>query len=843
MDTSTRRELSDEEIQAQFFKKSSTAPVAPATVFMPVFYERMEKALGRIETVVTQTPGGMQLEVDATGMFVILDELLDKKWLDSKSSVRDGCRGKPKCLVPFAAFEDPQVKISFDEGKLEIRVQVPPELRSTKTSSLFKINSDSLEDATDKPSAVSSFININMSQNFRSDATELENGREALTGQFDSGTRLGPVVIDARGRYTEKRKEIPSQYPEFVRDDVRAIVDFEKKALRTQVGDVAYPVTGFQVYRPMAGAAIFSQYSLQPSYLTHPSGSYELFLDQPSKVSVFVNERLVQVLSLPAGRHSLRDFPFASGLNDLRLEITDPTGRTESRNFSYFSNNTLLKPGLSEISYAYGSPWRDVLGEREYDSSRSTISAYHRLGVTQSFTVGANVQRDPAQMVAGAEALVSTGIGFFSLEPAYSSGTDLEAGYAGKLRYINQTYLGKERRNRFFALELNHYSEYFTEFGTIRTTKNPIAGKAIATHSRALSDKSSLNFSLSYQLSRTPSDDMAKSFGFGVGLNRRWDRSISTSVNLQHRQNVAGDEKLSLMVYLVWSIPSERQSVSVAHDTGAQSSRADWNYQPVSGAEGLGAQANLTDKETERSYGGMLDYTANRARMNVSHQVVLPETKEDPNQAVPTKTKSYNITGLHLGTALVFAGGHFALSRPVTDSFAMLVPLANLRGQNVRVNPQQNGSYIAQTDWLGPAVHPEIPSHSLTGLAIDTKTLKPGTAVPRDNFSVKPPYHSGYAIEIGSDAAVYLNTKLVNPDGTPAAMVAGQAYYLKDTSKEPVTIFTNRDGLLRSEGFRPGRYRLEITEGGSYSPVEFEIPESAGAEFKLDAITLKAGTQ
>ncbi len=840
VDTSTRRELSDEEIQAQFFKKSGAEKVVPATVFMPVFYERMERALGKIETTVTPGPGPMQLDVDVRALQVILRELVVEEWMKKLTARQESCDGKPKCMAPLSVFDDPDVKIKFDESALELRILIPPELRSPKTSSLFKVDAGALDEATDQHSFLSSFINVNVDQSFRSDATELKGGREAVNASLDSGTRIGRLVIDARGHYTEERKEIPTDNPAFMRQDVRAIMDFEKSAIRVQAGDLAYPVTGFQIYKPMAGVAMFSQYTLQPSYLTQPSGSYELFLSQPSKISVFVNERLVQVLTLPAGRHNLRDFPFASGLNDLRLEITDDTGRTETKTYSYFSNNTLLKPGLNEISYAVGSPSEDIAGERKYDSKNTIVSASHRIGVTQSLTLGANVQRDPTQTVVGLDTLFSTKIGFFSLEPAYSTAEGQPSGYAGKFRYINQNYVGKERRSRFYALELNTYSDNFAEFGTIRLSENPIAFKAIATHSRSLDQITTINFNISYQLNRMPQSELTRSFGISAGLNRRWNKGLSSSLNFQHRQNVRGEEDLSLMAYLVWSIPDERQSITASHDTSTGSSRADWSYQPLSGAEGLAAQANLQDKDTERSYGGMLDYTANRARANVTHQVVFPETKDDPNQAVPTKKKSFNITSFRFGTALVFAGGHFAISRPVTDSFAILAPLENLDGQNVRLNAQNNGAYLAQTDWLGSAVHPELPSYSFSSIAIDSKSLKPGTSMPRDNFLLKPPYHSGYAIQIGSDATVYLSTKLENPDGTPAAMLAAQAHYLDDESKEPVMVFTNRSGLLRSEGFRTGRYRLEVLEGGAYDPIEFEIPKSAKGEFKMEVLKLKA---
>ena len=69
-------------------------------------------------------------------------------------------------------------------------------------------------------------------------------------------------------------------------------------------------------------------------------------------------------------------------------------------------------------------------------------------------------------------------------------------------------------------------------------------------------------------------------------------------------------------------------------------------------------------------------------------------------------------------------------------------------------------------------------------------------------------------------------------------MLVGSAVYLNDSKVEPVTVFTNKSGLLRSEGFRTGRFKLEISDD-QYEPVEFEIPSSVTDEFEIPSIQLK----
>lgn len=836
VDTSTRRQLTDEEIQQQIFKGQKKE--GPVDVFMPVFYEHMTRALTRLKTRVTQHPGAPStLEIDPRSMIDVLEELVVKKWMEKIRPLRKSCDEKAEsCLIPLTSFNDPDVKIVFDEAALEVRIHVPPELRAPRSSSMFRYSLAELDAPTNDRSFVSSFVNINASDVIRSEGSGYKDGRDPLNVHLDSGTRLGRIVIDASGRYTEKRDN-SDQTPAFMREDVRAVTDFERSKLRLQAGDLNYPVKGFQLYRPMGGVALFTQFSLDPSHLTLPGGNYEVYLARPSKVMVFINEQMIQLLDLPAGRHNLRDFPFNSGLNDLRLEITDDMGRTEVQHYTYFSAADLLKPGLNEVTYAIGQPSHDNLDERTYDSHATTISASHRRGFTQWMTLGMNFQHDPLQTIAGLESLFSTKIGYFSFEPAYSVNAGQPGGYAGRLRYVMQEYIGKEKSNRFTALEVTSKSPYFAQLG-IREPRNYEAAKIQATHTRAISKRANLTLSSSLQFNRDlgTGANLGNSFSLNLGVAHRWANGLSTNFSFRHTSTAGASDEIAVMGFLVWAFTEERQFVTSSYDSGSDSARADWTYQPSLGVGGFTTQANVQKKASSKSYGGVVDYVGNRARLSASHDVELPVA--DDTQPAGTPRKSINTTNLRAGTAIVFAGGHFALSRPVTDSFAVLYPLANLRGQNVKVNPQMDESYLAQTDWLGPAVTPELSSYSLTSIQLGQKNLKTGTALPHDHFLIRPAYRSGYAIAIGSDATVYLTTTLLVEEGKPGSMLAGQAFYLDDTSKEPVTVFTNRAGLLRSEGFRPGRYRLEVPD---YQPIEFTIPESAGETYAMPPIQLKAG--
>lgn len=837
VDTSNRVELSDEEIQKQFFKKKGDETEV-SELFLPFFYERMERALGRVKSRVSLSRQQTAVEVDARAILHYFDELVIEDFMARFKPMREQCAVKPDdaCWVPLSRFDDADVKLSFDQRALELRLVVPGQFRTKKTESLFSRASMDNVEVTDQPSFFSTFINANMTQEWRSDnVTTTGDSRGPLRGHFDSGTRFGPIAIDANARYLEPTPGDTSPSP-LVREDVRAVLDFPEARVRAFAGDLVYPVRGYQNFRPILGVAAFRYFNLQSSKLTLPGGSYEVNLQRPSKVMVFINDQLVQVLDLAAGRHDLRDFPFNSGLNDLRLEILDDLGRTESQSYTYFSSNELLQPGLNEFSYAVGSPWTEVNTQRVYDQSNVISSLSHRLGLTQNLTLGANVQNDTYQTIVGLESLMSTPVGYFAFEPAYSVNAGRDSGYAARLRFIRQSYVGKERRARFYTIEASTISDSFAQLGN-RTQINPVAAKLGLVHSRAISKRAGFNASGEYRLSAHRGTATENSFAVSLGFSHRWSDGLSTNLGFRHQKAANGAEDLSVTGFLIWAFPEDQQFVTASHDSSSKTTRADWTYQPSNGVDGFQTKANVESKELSSTYGGAFDYTANRARVQAAHQIDVQ--KVDPNANPPQKGNSVNITTVNLATALVYAGGHFGISRSVTDSFAILAPLENLDGQNVKVNEMKNGTYVAETDWLGPAVHPELSSYSVAPLSISQKDLKIGTAIPRDHFMVRPTYHSGYAIEIGTDAVVYLTAQLNNPKGEPAAMLAAQAVYLDKEGKESVTVFTNRSGLVRSEGFRPGRYRLEFADD-DFAPFEFTIPSGTGAQFDLGSVQIKA---
>lgn len=833
--TAAEEQRFEQQVEKLFAKKKNT--LESNQVLMPVIYEQNKSPSGHVFTQVNASG----LQVDAVEFFKLLRKHIAQSWFE-KEQIKAVTPKEGATTVQWmtlTAFADTGVNIYFDEPRLEIHMLVPPEMRAVEDVSVLPGYESLGLTSLESQRFLSSYLNINATETFDSRLSSYADRRSPLQAQLENGTNIGNFVLEAFGTYTEERKEQPTTRSAFIRQDVRVTRDFPGLISRASVGDVVYPVQSFQVYRPMKGAAFYRQYAMAPSKLTYPTGNREIFLKNKSKVFIWVNDQLQKTVELPAGRHQIKDFQYTSGMNDVRFEIVDEFGQTEVVNYSYTASSDLLKPGFQQFSYAAGQPATSdlVTAERSYTNSNDTFSAFHRYGFTDYFTGGVNGQMDSKQSVFGFEGNFSLKKGYLRVETAYSNTESVGTGYAAASQYNLVDYKGPEKTQRSLNTGLVYRSNMFSEFGTTIAPAMVRTLNLVLGLSRGISKSMSLNFGANYTLNTAITEDASNSYQLRFGLSNRWKNGLSANATAGHSKLNSGKDEISISAFLIWSFPKEKQTISAYGNTADSSSRIGWNYNPSTGADSVTYQANVREAKLEKGYAASAIVNGNHARMAATHEVVLPKV-DDPGTAVVESERASNVTTLQMGTAVVFAGGYFGLGRPVTDSFAIIAPRKSLKGQKLMVNPDSEGNYIAQSDWLGPAVMPELSSYNPNTLVVGAKDLPLGVSIPQDHFNLYPRYKSGYAFPLGNDANVYLVAQLNNSKGEPIGMASGLATSLDDNSAPAITVFTTRKGVMQSEGFKAGRYRVEIAVD-KYEAFEITIPNDAKEEYNVGTQVLK----
>jgi outer membrane usher protein len=204
-----------------------------------------------------------------------------------------------------------------------------------------------------------------------------------------------------------------------------------------------------------------------------------------------------------------------------------------------------------------------------------------------------------------------------------------------------------------------------------------------------------------------------------------------------------------------------------------------------------------------------------------------------------TSTGTRRTTGLRLGTALVFADGHLAISRPITDSFIMVVPHSSLKGHDIEVNPAGEKPQ-AKADFFGPAVVPGVPSYFVRRVIVDVPDVPDGYDLGDQVFNVQPRYRSGTLVTVGSGATAMLEGILVDSAGNPIDLRLGVAVSLDTPDAEPKAFFTDANGEFQLVGLVPGRYELRLDAVPDIA-VQFEVPEGISGVYTLGTVRMPMG--
>ncbi len=278
---------------------------------------------------------------------------------------------------------------------------------------------------------------------------------------------------------------------------------------------------------------------------------------------------------------------------------------------------------------------------------------------------------------------------------------------------------------------------------------------------------------------------------------------------------------------LTWSAPKIGQSFRISRDSRLRASRFDWQYIPEFNIGLPSATASLVQTTDDRQVQGTVQLNTFRTEQRLSHDF------SDPRDLLGVVDRR---TSASFATALVFGDGHFALARPVNDSFVMVVAHPNLRGHIIGVD-RVGERNSAEVDGFGPAVVPNLASYQLRNVRIEASSLPVGLDLGQALHQVEPGFRSGVVIIAGTDATVFLAGVLHDAKGVPIALQAGDILSLDEPDRPPIVMFTNRKGKFRVDGFRPGRYVIKLYAAPD-APVEFAVPGGAAGLYDLGVVQL-----
>lgn len=507
---------------------------------MPLYLE--QRQVGMVQMLIV--PNAAESYVQAAPVLAALKDRLPEDKLQAMASaaahgfigLNDGAKGG--------------VELRFDEIRIALVVTIPSESkkqRSLRARREFDVSNRIVT----PPSAVSAYLNVFGAQDYvDSDRPSQNEGRQPFRMSTDGALNLNGWVLEASGDYIENDPR-PWQ-----RGDTRLVHDLPDEMIRTALGDLSYPVEGFQSFQPLLGLTVARNFDLQPYRVSEPTGRTSFFLNSPSRVDIYVNDRKVQTLQLDSGPFDITDFPLVNGSNDVRLVITDATGRVEVKTFDIVSDANLLAAGLHKFAYNVGVISTTANRKTDYDSDQPVLSAFHRYGLTDDLTLGGNLQAGETQWMAGVDATVGGAWGVLRADAAGSRLDSGDGGFAWQAQYqiVDRGRIeddGRFRGTRNFTLLANYRSEKFAPLG-LRLPNNLSSYQLIARYSQQWSPTVSLGIGGGYKVGR---GDQHDDWNYVLSLSKRLPANIHIGVNLQER----AVEGHGMFVNLSWTPRDSRQ--------------------------------------------------------------------------------------------------------------------------------------------------------------------------------------------------------------------------------------------------------------------------------------------
>ncbi len=736
----------------------------------------------------------------------LLDELLDP-------NVMTGLRGSlaGKSQIGPSDLSAAGIGVEYDPRTLELHFLIPVEKRASRRLSVSALDRKSVGTYI-QPLQYSAYLNIRGSVDLYEQGPDT--GFQAPVFLLNGAVNMKGVVLEGDAIW------IPgSQGKDFQRLGTRLVYDDTEGLFRTTVGDLEPQSRGFQSAPDIAGISFFRSYSvLNPQQVIRPRGDRTFRLERASTVEVIVNGQQVRRLQLAPGNYNLRDFPFAQGGNDIRLNVLDDTGRSEVLRFNIFLDQTQLAKDLVEFGLYAGVKAPLAASGPDY-TDEWVVSGFVRGGLTDNITLGANFQADDRIQMAGIEAVFGTPLGSFGTNVAYSHTEGFGDGFALQATFqrLIQHSNGQADTFNLFA---EHRSRRFAPISFF-LADNQYDYEVGGGYTHAFNSDFYMGANGRFSKGRGINADV-----HNYSLTGGWRISSAATLTAEARytEDSRGNEYSGFVTLTVRL--GRNSSVRSEYDT--RDNRARLSYQTLNG-NGVGSY-NVTADVERSDFGSNVglnaNYFTNRAELGFSHFGTFNGDFGSSGSQRST---------FRLGTSIAVGGGEVSVGRPIYDSFALVRPHPSLKDASVLVEPTPMG-VTAMTGDLKIATMPNLSSYSERVITVDVENAPPGTDIGQGSFKLFPGYRSGYMLQVGSDYFITATGTMLDADGQPVALVSGKATELAHPDRAPVTVFTNRQGRFGATGLAPGQWRIEMLDANK-SVYVITIPQDATGVVRLGDVT------
>ncbi len=681
-------------------------------------------------------------------------------------------------------------ELTFDTGLLDLAVVIPLDARRRQSLTLGFDSEQFSPPVTDEPAPVAAYLNYRASLDYLHKATGArEQGFQAPRFDLEFMGTVGKIAFENYATVD------PDADRSFQRNASRLIFDQPEKALRWTAGDLVPEGASFQSASDIAGVSVARLYSLTGGdRLAVTRSSRTITIREPSTVEIRINGLTARTLTLSPGTYDLRDLPLTQGANAVELVIEGPSGAREIISFDFFSDTTLLAPGVDEFYLSAGirAPRQD--GRIEYLEDDPVVSGFYRRGISEQITVGGNIQATKDAALIGAEALYGSIWGLTAFDLAVSRRDQGGSGFALRGQHRAYRELRTSPGRESLDVSLEYRSENFSSIENLGPALN-YAFLGAVRYSRPLNPRLTASLGVDYAHGRGSLENR-----YGVSAFGTWRTDFETNVTFGATYNSAGlqGEETNLFVNLTRRFGA-RSTVSARAETRNGLVQAGYSRAPERTIDDWALSIDASRTNSDFGVNGSAVYIANRGEFEINHASVFDESGDVSNQQ--TSLRAYG--------ALAYVGGRFGIGRRIYDSFALVSGHRSLEGRPVLIRGASALEESARSGLLGPALTP-LGSYFPQSVPYDVSDLPVGYDLGSGLFQLQPRLHSGYSLTVGSAYNVSASGVMLDDQGRPVSLRIARAVSLDDPTAPKAEVITNRTGRFAITGLSPGRWRITL---------------------------------
>lgn len=705
-------------------------------------------------------------------------------------------------FVSFKKLSFLNLKTDFNLTNLDVAITVP--LEKKKARSLNPRAEKHQAKITVQPALISGMLNTRISQSTTNHASSSDRHTDI---SIAPSLNVAGVVLEGAGTFSNVSG---TSEKKFKRDYAALVYDFPYDLMSIRAGDVFGASQSYCSVPRMWGVSFRKEAPTSSS--TNFNQNLQLTVLRQSKIEVFVNNVLVRTKDKVApGTYFLDDIPYTYGNNDVKIKITDDTGKVTEIDAGGFLDSSLITPGEFSLDLAAGYPENNSSTEGRYDKKNTTISGNIRVGLPMAMDVAVGGTKAKHGNTAVIELRHGNILGNFSAKFARSKHKANLKGRAQSFSYSTHSInlfditsisggISYEKTDDFFYSYLNESSDSTVDYDNtlLHQNRNYNGKNSTISYHFGVSNLLGMTLSVNHEIRRRQTEPNEKRSSFSLSRGFSFDGTVFNSMSLyfSYDKTRTENQKSSRSFSLGCSL-----SLRTGHSVSSGYSKHDDNssqYVSLSGDclnNSLYYSARNEHQQGSNSVSGNLNYYHTKFSADLAHT---------------RGNDSSNSTQIGFETNLFFADGSFGVSRnrPYDGGFVIVTP-----GKGLENYPIKMANSEIESGLLGGAV---ITSghHSISTSEIDIQSMPDNIEIKETSVTSYGEYKRGAVKEVSVEGTYLGKGRLFDKKGAPFDFAAGYAVNVADKTLEPIVFFTNKTGDFILPNLKLGKYRITINVEG-----------------------------